>query len=179
MKNEKAILRKTVREKLRLISLDERKLRSEQLFSQIEELPVFKDAMHVFIFWSMADEIDTHWFIEKWAGRKNIYLPVVTENDLELRLFETEALMKRDSLFGIFEPQGVVLKNESSVTLALVPALAFDRHNARLGRGKGFYDRVLPRLVNAYRIGIGFREQWVDAVPCEPHDMKMDRVILI
>lgn len=179
MKNEKHILRTEVREKLRLISSEDRKQRSKQLFSEIEKLPVFEDAVHVFVFWSMPDEVDTHGFISKWAQYKNIFLPVIKNDDLELRLFENEGLMKRDSMYGVDEPQGVVLKNENLVTLALVPALAFDCHNVRLGRGKGFYDRVLPRLVNAYRIGVGFREQWVDELPSEPHDIKMDRVMLI
>lgn len=178
MNLSKSDIRKMVRQRVRLLTIEERILRSEMLSCKIEQLDLFKQSTHIFLFWSMPDEICTHSFIRKWAGEKNIYLPVMVGDDLELRLFKHDTMLQADDCFGIFEPHDAVLTDEIVVSLAFVPGMAFDKDHSRLGRGKGFYDRVLPRLVNAFKIGIGFREQLVDKVPVEPHDIKMDAVML-
>ncbi|KAA6309047.1 5-formyltetrahydrofolate cyclo-ligase, partial [termite gut metagenome] len=46
----------------------------------------------------------------------------------------------------------------------------------RLGRGKGYYDKLLPHL-SAYKIGIGFSFQLVEEVPAREFDVRMDEVI--
>ena len=60
---------------------------------------------------------------------------------------------------------------------AIIPGVAFDRHGARLGRGKGYYDRLLPQLSNAYRIGICFPFQMLEHLPSEPHDVLMNEIV--
>ncbi|MDE6142896.1 MAG: 5-formyltetrahydrofolate cyclo-ligase, partial [Muribaculaceae bacterium] len=56
------------------------------------------------------------------------------------------------------------------------PAVAYDRKGNRLGRGKGFYDRLL-QTTSATKIGVGYEFQLVDEIPVEPHDVGMDMVI--
>jgi 5-formyltetrahydrofolate cyclo-ligase len=55
----------------------------------------------------------------------------------------------------------------------LVPGLAFDPSGRRLGRGKGFYDRLLA-MVRGRKCGIAFEEQVVPEIPVEPHDIRLD-----
>jgi 5-formyltetrahydrofolate cyclo-ligase len=76
------------------------------------------------------------------------------------------------------EPIGEVFPESryDEITLALIPGMAFDAEGHRLGRGKGYYDRLLPRLSRAYKMGVCFPFQMVDAVPSEPHDQKVDEV---
>ena len=62
--------------------------------------------------------------------------------------------------------------------LIIVPGVAFDRHNNRMGRGRGFYDRLLKSTPNAYKVGVGFDFQMVDNVPVEPFDVPMNKVII-
>jgi 5-formyltetrahydrofolate cyclo-ligase len=57
-----------------------------------------------------------------------------------------------------------------------VPAVAFDKDGNRLGRGKGFYDRLLNHT-KAVKIGVAYDFQLVDEIPVEPHDIPVDRVI--
>ena len=57
-----------------------------------------------------------------------------------------------------------------------MPAVAFDRRGGRLGRGKGFYDRLLEST-RAAKIGVGYEFQLLDQLPTEPHDVPMDIVI--
>ena len=46
-----------------------------------------------------------------------------------------------------------------------------------MGRGRGFYDRMLKSTVGALKIGIAYDFQMLDEIPVEPHDVKMDRII--
>ncbi|MBR2476274.1 MAG: 5-formyltetrahydrofolate cyclo-ligase, partial [Bacteroidaceae bacterium] len=62
------------------------------------------------------------------------------------------------------------------IDLIIVPGVAFDRNLNRLGRGKGYYDRLLTNS-NAYFIGIGYDMQVVDSITTEPHDIKMNCII--
>lgn len=66
----------------------------------------------------------------------------------------------------------------ATLRVVVVPGLAFTRDGHRLGQGGGHYDRFLPRLAaGALRIGVGFREQLVDDLPIEPHDIVLDAVV--
>ena len=60
--------------------------------------------------------------------------------------------------------------------LILVPGIGFDAIGNRLGRGKGYYDRLLS-ITQGYKCGIGFEEQLVEEIPAAEHDIKMDCVI--
>ena len=58
--------------------------------------------------------------------------------------------------------------------------MAFDRACHRLGRGKGYYDRLLPLLTGAYRMGICFPFQLIEGtLPVTVTDMKMNEVMTI
>ena len=78
--------------------------------------------------------------------------------------------------FHIEEPTGDNTVSPEEIELVVVPAVAYDRQGNRLGRGKGFYDRLLA-TTRATKIGVAYEFQIVDEIPCEPHDVKMDMVI--
>lgn len=61
-------------------------------------------------------------------------------------------------------------------TWFLVPGVGFDLNGARLGRGKGFYDRFLETR-NVLKIGVAWSEQLVKGIPIEQHDAHMDFII--
>ena len=67
----------------------------------------------------------------------------------------------------------------SSCDIAFLPGVAFDRWGGRLGRGGGYYDRVLskarPEL--PFLCGLSYAFQVVDRVPMGPHDMRVDAVV--
>lgn len=81
--------------------------------------------------------------------------------------------------FGILEPHAdspIVPIDE--IDAFLCPGMAFDRQGGRLGRGKGFYDRLLSQArTDAKKIGIAFPSQIIPNTHCEPHDILMDEVI--
>ncbi|QNM82927.1 5-formyltetrahydrofolate cyclo-ligase [Sphingomonas sabuli] len=77
--------------------------------------------------------------------------------------------------FGILQPKGSAPAVDPD--LILVPLLAIDRTGARLGRGKGHYDRVLGRVKRsgARLIGIGWGlEMLATEIPSDPWDVQLD-----
>lgn len=124
----------------------------------------------------MKDEVQTHSFIEKWRAEKKIILPVVIGDILELRLYSGPADLKPGP-YGISEPTGELFTDYSSIDIAIIPGVAFDLAGHRLGHGKGYYDKLLPQLTTATKIGICFPFQVVEEVPTEPFDRKMDIII--
>ena len=80
--------------------------------------------------------------------------------------------------YNIMEPTGELFVDYASIDLAVIPGVAFDREGNRMGRGKGYYDRLLPKLRSTYKIGICLPFQLVERVPTDEHDVKMDEVII-
>ena len=78
--------------------------------------------------------------------------------------------------FHIEEPTGNETVDPDTLELIVVPAVAYDRKGNRLGRGKGFYDRLLGST-KATKVGVAYEFQIVDEVPVEQHDIPMDIVI--
>lgn len=66
----------------------------------------------------------------------------------------------------------------AAIDLVLVPGVAFTADGWRLGQGGGWYDRFLPMLrPDAVTVGVAFAAQVVDALPVEPHDVRVDLVV--
>ena len=151
---------------------------SSALLQRLQRLPQFAAARTVLLYHSLPDEPDTHDFVERWAREKTVLLPVVVGEDLELRPYTSPASLATGA-FSIQEPQGEAFTQYSQIDLALIPGVAFDPAGHRLGRGRGYYDRLLanPAFAHVTKVGICFPFQLVPNVPCEEHDVRMDIVI--
>jgi 5-formyltetrahydrofolate cyclo-ligase len=82
--------------------------------------------------------------------------------------------------FGLLEPPEPWLPAEAVAyaTVVLVPALAVDRSGVRLGRGAGFYDRSLALADPTARlVGVIRDDELLDAIPSEPHDVRMSHAL--
>ena len=151
---------------------------SAEILAALEAHPAFRAANTLFIYHSLPDEVDTHEFVQKWSEKKTILLPVVVGDELEIRKYTGPEDLATSS-YGIEEPIGEVFTDYSSIDLIAVPGVAFDNNGNRLGRGKGYYDRLIPHIPSAYKIGICFPFQIVEEVPAEPFDIRMDEIIRI
>lgn len=172
--------KKELRQKIKLIKQQQtetdKTTQSALIFQQVEQLNLFQNAEVVMLYWSMADEVQTHNFIEKWWQQKTILLPVVDGNTLKIKQYTGFNSMIRGEQFGILEPTGNEFNDLDKIDMIIVPGVAFDKHNNRLGRGRGFYDKLLA-TTNALKLGVCFNFQVVDHVPTEEFDFKMDEVI--
>lgn len=174
--DEKKALRIEIRQLKRACPLEERRRKSLSVWEAVERDEVFQQAETVLAYWSMDDEVYTHDFVNKWAGSKTLLLPCVKGDELELRYFDGEERLQPGEGYAIPEPVGELFADWGKIDLILVPGVAFDKSGNRLGRGKGYYDKVLKQT-GAYKLGVCFDFQLVECVPVEPHDVKMDRVV--
>lgn len=144
----------------------------------LEDLEVFRSADSFAIYHAMADEVQTAAFIRKWASRKTIYLPVICGDVLELHEYKADDALK-PGVFGILEPLPVAVSEKPTPELIVVPGVAFDRNLNRMGRGKGYYDKLLvePELREARKVGLCFHFQLVPEVPSCPNDIPMDLLV--
>ena len=148
---------------------------SQSIWNSIEQNPLFINCKTVLLYHSLNDEVATHDFIEKWFRVKQIILPVVKGDDLELRIYNGKEDMIKGA-YEIWEPCGQTFIDYSKIDLALIPGVAFDKEGNRLGRGKGYYDRLLPKI-DAFKIGICFPFQYLEHIPHEPFDIRMDEIV--
>lgn len=144
------------------------------LLDQIEQHPHFIDAKTIFLYYSLPDEVPTHIFIEKWHQAKKILLPVVVGDQLELRCYTGKSCLQ-EGAFHIEEPTGEAFTDYKSIELSIIPGVSFDKAGNRLGRGKGYYDKLLP-LLQSYNIGICYQFQTREEIPAEPFDQIMDEI---
>lgn len=172
---EKQDLRKEIKRKVNLLTEKQRNYQSSIVFQRIEESPIFQQSKVVLSFWSLPDEISTHDFNERWFQKKKFVLPVVVGDDLELRQYQGIAQMRKGA-FNILEPVGENLSDLSEIDLAIIPGMAFTCEGLRMGRGRGFYDRLLPQL-KCRKIGVCFDCQIVESLPLDPWDVPLDGVV--
>ena len=135
-------------------------------------------ARTVGVFCSLADEPDTSEALARWsaAGRR-LAVPRV-EGDV-MRFYEYDPRTMRPGAFGIAEPGPEArLCEPRELDLVIVPGTAFTAAGARMGRGRGYYDKYLAQPeVHAVKIGVCYAHQLVGELPSEPHDVAMDCVI--
>lgn len=139
-----------------------------EIWHRVEESEQFRNAGTVLIYMDIPGEVPTGDFIRKWYSTKRIVIPRVNGELLDLCEYDPQKM--HDGYKGIQEPTAdAAIVNPDEIDLALIPGVAFTRSGARLGRGKGFYDKLLPLLICPC-IGIGFSFRWVDEIPTDPWD---------
>lgn len=148
---------------------------SERIMQAVERMDEFVRARDVALYWSLPDEVRTHAFAERWSESKRIWLPVMRGEHLSLRRFTGREALDT-ARFGIQEPSSRQEIAPAAVDLIVVPGMGFDAHGNRLGRGKGFYDRLLA-TEGPLKVGVCFDFQLFDRIPVEPHDRPVDRVV--
>ena len=112
-------------------------------------------------------------------GKKSFLFPRITGDSLQLFRWKPESIWIIGP-FGVREPDPGSWDKAGAdeVELALVPGLAFDLAGGRLGRGKGYYDRLLgDPAFRATKAGVCLEERILPAIPMEPHDIPMDLII--
>ena len=152
---------------------------SKELCNRVLASAWWREAGTLLLYYPLADEVDVRPLIqEAYEGGKCVLLPVCKGDELELHRYGGEDSLSLGA-FGIMEPRGPLFAEADypDIQLAIIPGMAFDKAGYRLGRGKGYYDRLLPKLGKARLQGICFPFQLVAEVPSEAHDIPVHDVI--
>ena len=175
--SDKRKIRQGIRAKIAELSAKEKAALSAQIFSKIASLKAIEQASVVAIFVSLDDEPQTADFIRQLSLQKRVVTPRV-EGD-EMNFYDISEGVEIGS-FGIMEPISATPVEPSEIDVMIVPGVAFTRLGARLGRGKGFYDKYLSlNGFKAQTIGVCYPCQLVEELPTESHDKMLDKVVCI
>lgn len=171
---DKETIRSRVKARKSLLDASERKIAAARVFDYVEKSASFIMAEHILMYNSLPDELQTRDFISKWHPLKHFYLPRVNGVNLDILPYDSSRLHL--GAFNIEEPVGNDTVDVSKIELIIVPGVAYDRRGNRIGRGKGFYDRLL-RDSRAVKIGVAYHCQLVDDIEPDEFDVPVDFVV--
>jgi 5-formyltetrahydrofolate cyclo-ligase len=177
---QKTALRKQIRGALQKIPPAARAIRSAQIRDRLREQAIWRDARSILFFAPLAEEVDLWPLLEEaLTAGKVAALPRFDPAGQSYVAARVQNLNNDivSGQFGVREPAARCPEIPlHRLDLILVPGVAFDWRGCRLGRGRGFYDRLLAE-VRGMKCGIAFDEQVVDAVPAGPSDMRVDFMV--
>ena len=151
----KAALREEMRKLLREMSPEDRETFSDEICDRVLRLPQWQEAQSIVLFSPLPSEPITS-LLKSDCDDRHIpafVIPQTARTEVQLHLPE-------------------------AMDLILVPGLAFSKDRHRLGRGGGFFDRLLAgRAAQAFKLGVCFSFQLHDQIPTDAHDILMDAVV--
>ena len=193
--NTKAEIRSLVIARRNAIAADERTARSEKACEELAQYlgRTVAPGARIAVYHALGSEVDVASFAKSarlhgWTCA----FPVMVRNDNDAKARMTFWDVPLDGTRRAFfdKPARAVTPNDPSlagctpydpheIDAVVVPMVAFDAGNMRLGYGGGNYDRFLRELRSDTVVcGIAFQEQKVEAVPTEPHDLALPKIIV-
>jgi len=172
-------IRKTIKSYSALEKLSKSAIIKAKLFNE----EVFQKANVVMFYVSLKDEVSTLTMIDEAINTgKKVCVPVILKEEKRLMAGEIKdrAIDLERQHFGIYQPKEGHVKEVPlrDIDLVVVPGIAFDKKNVRLGRGHGYYDRFLCGLPkNTKTIGLAFDFQVVEDLPKDSHDIPVWKTI--
>lgn len=183
LEREKQGIREKLLERLLSLTKNEIKRRSKDVEDRLSELPIYKQAKVIMVYYPLRGEVDILRKIRKDLGSKRFCFPVMDLKAKNLRIFEITNLDEDfcAGAWGVMQPDTEKTKelNIKEIDVVIVPGLAFDRQRNRLGRGAGFYDRFLQDITPpTKKVGIAFEFQILENLPTNlSWDQKVDTVV--
>ncbi len=163
------------------LSANEIAARSAAAGERLLSLPEVGAARLVLFFVSFGSEIDTVPMISRsLAAGKRVAVPRVERSAHSLMPYELRDLQSdlASGAYGILEPKpDRPPARLDEIEVVIVPAVAWDEEGFRVGYGAGYYDRFLPQVPQAVRIGLGFEMQVRSDVPRGPNDLPVDILV--
>lgn len=176
------ILRKRMRSIRKALSPLDVKSRSCSIVERCVQLTQFQEASSVALYASDENEVETFALMTWLIGRGvTVSLPVIQNQNMAFYEFDkNNTVLNR---FSITEPDKSVCRKVSfdELDVIVLPLVVFDRLCFRIGRGGGFYDRALERVVgmksSPFLISLAYAFQEVENCHPQKHDIQMDCIV--
>ena len=158
---------------------------SRRIVGAFMSLPEYALAETVMFYIDVRSEVRTrHDLALALTSGKTIVVPWCNA-DGELELFRLDNMDELEvGMYKILEPRGELRSlaekqvNVETLDMIMVPGVAFDRRGARMGHGKGYYDKLLQHArSNTPLVALAFECQLFDEIPVAEHDIFMDTLI--
>lgn len=178
-REEKAALRRACLQKR--AALPGREEKDRAIFRHVTALAQWRQAGQVYLYLSARGEPDTFALARAaWAAGKEALAPLCLDGEGHMRFYAFTSLAQlRPGRWGLLEPDpqqcAPARPPEGRRALCLVPGLAFDRSGARLGYGKGYYDRFLA-ATETDTVGLCYQALLMDRLPAASHDKRVGLV---
>ncbi len=171
--------RQEIRRRLAGFSATDRQAASQLIARKILARPEFRAAKVAALYTHLPSEPETQPLFQ--GAKSMIVFPRVEMKSKRIDFYRVRAWSELvPGSFGVREPDPERCSRVSiaEIDFILVPGMAFDRHGWRLGRGGGFYDRLLEQLPKSIpRVGAFFACQELTEVAREAHDQPLDCIV--
>lgn len=162
---------------LRRRTLENRLERDQRILERILHTDWYAQAQSIYTYVSYRAEVDTKKLIQQaWKDGKNVAVPKVCGEIINFyQIYSMDEL--EPGIKGILEPMEHCPLREEQDAVIIVPGAVFDLERYRIGYGGGFYDRYLETHPNYRSVALAYECQFVDSVPRQPWDRKLDCII--
>ncbi len=168
---------------LNALSKSEQNAKIKAIEARLFEFANFLESRIILLYVGGENEIPTGPILERTAQYgKIVVLPTFDSENFRMKLMKVDNLEKDliDGPRGVAEPNPERCKRVpiEKVDIAIIPGIAFDEKGARIGTGKGYYDRLIPKLsITTRKVSLALEEQMVPQIPMESHDKFVDIII--
>ncbi len=176
-------IREEIAEKFAALSANEIAEKTKAIENRLFDFANFLESKIALLYVNNKHEVLTENILKRaYIYNKIVVLPVYNTENFEMELKKVDNLEK-DLNPG---PRDILQPDESrckivpidKIDIAIIPAVALDEKGGRIGSGKGYYDRLIPRLaITTRKVALAFEEQIIPQVPIESHDKHVDIII--
>ena len=151
--------------------------------NRLFEFANFLEAKIALLYVNGESEVPTENIIKRaYSYNKIVVLPAFDAKNYEMKLMKVDKFAQelKPGPRGVLEPDPDLCKNVpiDRIDIAIIPGMAFDEKGGRIGSGKGYYDRLIPKLaITTRKVALTFEEQIIPQIPMESHDKHVDIII--
>jgi 5-formyltetrahydrofolate cyclo-ligase len=172
--HKKKSLRAEVRQRIDSLSAEAQEFQSRRACETFLAQDIYAKSQSILLYMPLRGEVDVRLIFERAiSDGKHVALPRFLPETAAYGAFFVGDEPLAPGPFSVLEPSMSNPVPVNRLDLIVAPGLGFDGRGRRLGRGKGFYDRLLSAAAGV-KCGICFEEQLLAEIPVEPHDVALD-----
>ena len=183
IKEKKCEIREDIVKKLKTFSADELIEKTREIEERLFGFANFLESKVVLLYMHANGEVVTNDIIKRCLkSNKIVVLPAFDATKHTMQLMRVDSLDSglKHGPRGVQEPDPKYCKIVpiDCIDIAIIPGVAFDEKGGRIGLGKGYYDRLIPKLsITTRKVALALESQIIQQAPVESHDKHVDIVI--